>query len=95
MGQNSEHFTNVIRKWIPLYVSTRHLFDVDFVPVIESFDQDVRVPRNGDDIDLPHRQACTVDCFNYRVAHLLRERNMLTPNLKLRLAVSCSPDPGH
>ena len=29
---------------------------MDFVPVIESFDKDVRVPRNGDDIDLPHRQ---------------------------------------
>ena len=30
---------------------------MDFVPVIEGFDQDVRVPRNGDDIDLPHRQC--------------------------------------
>ena len=28
---------------------------MDFVPVIESFDRDVRVPRNGDDIDLSHR----------------------------------------
>ena len=31
----------------------------------------------------------------YRVTHLLRERIMLTPNLKLRLAVSLPPDPGH
>ena len=35
--------------------SSRHFFNVDFVPVIESFDRDVRVPRNGDDIDLSHR----------------------------------------
>ena len=28
----------------------------------------------------------------YKVAQLLRERNMLTPNLKLRLAVSLSSD---
>ena len=30
----------------------------------------------------------------YRVAHLLRERDMLTPNLKLRLAVKLSCDLG-
>ena len=29
------------------------------------------------------------------VAHLLRERNMLTHNLTLRLAASLSSDPGH
>ena len=32
---------------------------------------------------------------NYRVAHLLRERNKLTPKLKLRLAICLSCDPGH
>ena len=31
----------------------------------------------------------------YRVAHLLWERNMLTQNLKLRLGVSLFSDPGH
>ena len=31
----------------------------------------------------------------YMVAHLLWERIMLTPNLKLRLAVSFPSDPGH
>ena len=31
----------------------------------------------------------------YRVAHLLWERIMLTPNLKLRLAVSFPSDRGH
>ena len=31
----------------------------------------------------------------YRAAHLLGERNMLTPNLKLRLAVSFPSYPGH
>ena len=30
-----------------------------------------------------------------RVARMLQERNMMTPNLKLGLAVSLSPDPGH
>ena len=30
----------------------------------------------------------------YRVAHLLWERDMLSPNLKLRLVVNLSCDPG-
>ena len=34
------------------------------------------------------RLLADADLNTYRVAHLLRERNMLTPKLKLLLAVS-------
>ena len=37
----------------------KHMYDVEFVPVIESFDKDVRFPMHGDDIDLPHRLSTT------------------------------------
>ena len=37
---------------------------------------------------------CVKPLSYYRVAHLLRERDMLTPNLKLRSAVNSSCDLG-
>ena len=52
--------------------------------------------RRGAQGSRPHSQLeVRVTACNYRVDHLLRERNMLTPNLKLRLAVSFPSDPGH
>ena len=45
-------------------------------------------------VDVGCGAGAVTNQVNYRVAHLLRERDMLTPNLKLRSAVSSSCDLG-
>jgi len=85
-----DHFRETVAVTLQSYTPPvpRHLFDVDFVPVIESFDQDVRVPTNGDDIDLPHRLLDRRFCWCDLAAQAQFERGIVQPFYVIEIAVA-------